>query len=895
MPKNVTTQINNNRFLDGVNMVWLAEGTFDQSGVDTITKRYGSRAITIGNAYEDSLAPNGLDFGMNTVVPRGGIASVASQTMRIQDEEAISQLADTYVLQNDEIVFSICFIDGTQATGDILEIARGIIETHSASDNVWSIRLKDASKTQIIKFPTQLVEPTKYPNAFEFGQVLPIAFGNLNVGPLDGAGAPSALAPVRMTDVFALQGTAGLYNKTNTTAFQWYEGASAFAELLVAPQSAEVITVSDPTRKLMLRPVRAATSNDIADWQVVADGNKSAGVAVTAGQDLDLYLGGSPKLGELTGLSVVVTATGSYTVTVKDDTTVLTGPSLVSGTQTIPLTAADYTAWDLGLLNVEIDGSSNAVIKQIELDVRFSDFVAIQEQAPKIYQKVTGFSDEADNYRDGSSINWFAGEVLRNPVEILEAIFRSPDMLNLEQAKIKNGWITSRSSRSTWYFDFALASAVDSGFLSDYCMQAGLHLFPEEGGWSVAALDKARDVSHFWWGDYHMPVKNALKTPSSWQYDFKIDPAPISDVINEVAFRYKKSPAIDEYKAIKIASGQYRFSDTCTIVSAGATGTLTDSSGVFITKNVIEGEYVYVSGQKTYKVDTITDLNTLQISPADGSGDVIEETAVGFSPGTTYYLGPNINADALLSQLAYKTVQALGTRQQTFTDDGGFKSRLVKDDGTATLIVDHLMEWFSQPRDRLEFSLFHSAVNVQLGDIAYLDHPRLRTSKRPVALTTTIGVHTTVDTTIAVVNAGHFREDDYIFVVSILSGSTVVDEIPEAMKVTSVNVTTNILTVTRGMLNTLATPLSGGEIVRRCELKWMVTGVKPLTPSSPYIKVRVEQMPPSYLPVGVVVVAGSPTYAASTPEQITQSGYSTLYNGRVIDEQADSNVSYVSE
>ena len=889
MPKTVTTQINNNRFLDGVNMVWLAEGTFDQFGVATITKRYGSRAITIGNAYEDSLAPNGLDFGMNTVVPRGGIASIASQTMRIQDEEAISQLADTYVLQNDEIVFSICFIDGSQGASDILEVARGVIETHSASDNVWSIRLKDSSKTQLIKFPTQLIEPTKYPNAFEFGQVLPIAFGNLNVGPLDGAGAPSALAPVRMTDVFALQGTAGLYNTTNSTAFQWYDGASAFAELLVAPQSAEVITVSDPTRKLMLRPVRAATSNDIAGWQVVADGNKSAGVAVTAGQDLDLFLGGSPKLGELTGLSVVVTATGSYTVTVKDDTTVLTGPSSVSGTQTIPLTAANYTAWDLGLLNVEIDGSSDAVIKQIELDVRFSDFVAIQEQAPKIYQKVTGFSDVATNYRDATTITASAGAVLRNPVDILEAIFRSPDMLNLEQAKIKNGWTTAVSSRSTWYFDFALNSAVETSFLSDYCMQAGLHLFPEEGGWSVAALDKARDVSHFWWGDYHMPVKHALKDPSSWRYEFKIDPAPISDVINEVAFRYKKSPATEEYKAIKIASGQYRFSDTCTIVSAGATGTLTDSSGVFITKNVIEEEFVYVSGQKIYRVDTITDLNTLQISPASGSGSVIEETAA-----TKYYLGPNINAEALLSQLAYKTVQALGTRQRVFTDDGGFKSRLVKDDGTATIIVNHLMEWFSQPRDRLEFSLFHSAVNVQLGDIAYIDHPRMRTSKRPVALTTVSGAHTSSDTTIAVVNAGHFRDDDFITVVSILSGSTVVDEIPEAMKITSINTSTNIITVTRGVLNTLGQPLSGGEIVRRCELKWMVTGVKPLTPSSPYIKVRVEQMPPSYLPVGIVVAAGSPTFASSTPEQITQSGYSTLYNGRVIDEQADSNVSYVS-
>ena len=883
MPKAVTTQINNNRFLDAVNMVWLAEATFDQFGVSTVTKRYGSRAITIGSAYEDSLAQNGLDFGMNTVATRGGIAAIASQSMRLRDEEAISELADTYILQNDEIIFSICFIDGSQGTGDILEIARGVIETHSTSDNVWSFRLKDSSKTQLIQFPSQLVEPTKYPNAFEFGRVVPIAFGNLNVGPLDGAGTPSTLAPVRMTDVFALEGTAGLYNTTNTTAFQWYDGASAFAELLVAPQSAEVITVSDPTRKLMLRPVRAATSNDIAGWQAVADGNKSAGVAVTAGQDLDLYMGGSPKLGELTALSIVVTATGSYTITVKDDTTTLTGPSSVSGNQTVTLTAANFTAWDLSLLNVEIDGSSDAVIKQIELDIRFSDFVAIQEQAPKIFQKVTGFSDVTGNYRDGSTITASSGAVLRNPVDILEAVFRNPDMLNMVQAKIKNGWTTAVASRSSWYFDFALDSAVGTGFLSDYCMQAGLHLFPEEGGWSVAALDKHRAVSHFWWGDYHMPVKNASKDPSSWQYDFKIDPAPVSDVINEVAFRYKKSPATEEYKAIKIASGQYRFSDTCTIVSGGATGTLTDSSGVFITKNVIEGEYVYVEGQKIYRVDTITNLNTLQISPANGSGSVIAETAA-----KTYYLGPNINAEALLSQLAYKTVQALGTQQRVFTDDGGFKSSLVQDDSTATLIVDHLMEWFSQPRDRLEFSLFHSAVDVQLGDIAYIDHPRMRTSKRPVSLTTISGAHTDSDTTVAVANAGVFRDDDYIYVVS--TGT----KTPEAMKVTDINTSTNILTVTRGVLSTVGQALSGGETVRRCELKWMVTGVKPFTPSSPYIRVRVEQMPPSYLPVGIVVAAGSPTYASSTPEQITQSGYSTLYNGRVIDEQADSNVSYVS-
>ena len=78
MPRTVTTQVNNNRFLDAVNLVWLAEATFDQFGVSTITKRYGSRAITISsNAYEDSIAANGLEFGMNTVATRGGLAAIA--------------------------------------------------------------------------------------------------------------------------------------------------------------------------------------------------------------------------------------------------------------------------------------------------------------------------------------------------------------------------------------------------------------------------------------------------------------------------------------------------------------------------------------------------------------------------------------------------------------------------------------------------------------------------------------------------------------------------------------------------------------------------------------------------------------------------------------------------
>jgi hypothetical protein len=113
------------------------------------------------------------------------------------------------------------------------------------------------------------------------------------------------------------------------------------------------------------------------------------------------------------------------------------------------------------------------------------------------------------------------------------------------------------------------------------------------------------------------------------------------------------------------------------------------------------------------------------------------------------------------------------------------------------------------------------------------------------------------------------------------------------MKITAINTSTDDLTVTRGTLNTEGQALSGTETIQRCQEKWMVTGVKQISPSSPFLKVRVEQMPPSYKPIGQVVSASYSVYSVATEAEKAGSGFATQYNGKVVDAEADSNISYV--
>jgi|GEM_PF-6968621 len=873
--KTLAAQAEANRHLDAVEAVWLIEADFDMFQLASVARYWASRDFTLsGDAFEGILAEEGLDLGAQSVEARGGISSVSGGSISLRNEEEASAIADQYVLLNDQIAVSLVFVDGAQVAADAIELARYIVETHRTEGGEWTLTLKDGSRRLLRKFPNKLLEPVFYPNAYSWGKVLPVAFGNLNIGPTDGTGAPVSLAPVAVTDRFALQGTSGLYNKTFGALFQWYGQAGAFAEVMTISQSGATVTFANPSRRLVLRPVREKTSNDRTTWAHSADGDYSTSVSVGSGQNLDVFFSGAPKLGRLTALAVVIRATGTYTYTVKDDTTTLASGASVTGDQTIALVAANYTEWDLALLNVEIDGISSAAIKEIELRIDFNDFLAFQESEPALFQKVVGWQDQAANYYDGAVITG-AGTALRNPVHILQAVLRGKGLNELGTARIVNGWSAAATSREDWVFDFTLRESLDEGWLSSFCFLAGLHLFPEQGGWSVAALDKTRAPQHFFHGDYHLPVQGGDGPLSAWDYDLHIEPLDISSVLNEVALRYAPHSGTGEMKKARIASGQYRLSGTCTLTAAGL---LTTADANFST--VIAGEIVFIFGDREYRVLQIPTSTTLTVEAVDGGTPTASTSAQAF------WLGPNLDGRALVSQLAYKTVNALGTRQEIFTDDGGFKVPLLYDDDTAELLLDNLMEWFSQPRDRVQIAVGWSAVDVQLGDVVYFEHERLRQSQRPPTLNTLVGAHNAATTTLTLDEAGYGRQGDYFYLWSDATNR------PEAMRIEAVNLGANTWTVTRGMLSTQAQSFAGGEKVRRLQAKWMVTGLRPMLPTDPLVKLTLEQMPKSYFPVGRAVEDGYPDYADATDLQRIQSGWAAYPNGLVNPLDTQSDISY---
>jgi len=881
MARTLTAGQEAERVKDGVSGVWTVVATWDEFGEATTTKRWASRAYTLSsNTYAGIIAQNGLDFGMLRIKPNGGLAPVYSWTLKLRDEEAESTITDTHVVANDEVIVYFLFPTGSETDSDRIEVMRGVVERNTTRSNVWTLKIKDDSKKDLIQIPTTTLDPVTYPYAYSLGAIIPECFGNLNIGPDDVSNSIVSLARCRTTDRFALTASSSLKKKTGTTVYQWYSASHRFAKLVTTSELAGVVTVDDPARIMWLRPSRPKVSNDVSDWYDTVDSNASISAAIVNTDNLDVWLSGSPKLGAMTALSIKIKASGSYNYTIYNDTTSITGPTGVTGDTSYALTLGSFDDWALSLLNVEIDGTGNATIEEIYLQVEFDDFLAVSDEEPDLFQIVSGWEDLTTAYNDGAVVN-SSGSVLRNPVNILQALLRGSNLNNLPAASVDSTSFTiAEASRSSWNFDFVMDEQVSDQFLDKFCFEAGLYLWNIEGQWKCAAMDKSRVPEHFFHGGYHMPIVGSALEPMKQQYDLEITPVNASSIFNEIAIRYAPHPATSRPQKAEIASGQYRLTGTANTVEVGST--LTDASATFVTNGVIAGEHIYVSGDTLYSVTSITSETILVVAPVAG-GAVTDGTSV------TYYLGPNIDGDAFVSQQAYKVVNALGgNRQKTFLDDGGFKSQFIRNETTAGLLKDHAIEWFSQPRDRIKFSLSHDGILVEPGDFLYLDHPKLKSSQRATEVTLIIEAVDSSETVIDVTagEAGLLRADDYIYLQE--SNSTA----PECMKIISVDTGTDQITVTRATLNTKAQTFSTGVTIYHVTEKWVVTGVKPLSPTNTKIQIEAEEVPPSYFPVGVVVIDAAPDYSTATASQRAQSGFASLRNGRQVDTDPSSAISF---
>jgi len=402
MPKSIAgTTAATQKDLTGYKIVYLVEIDADEPDQSTTTQYYGSRKYTLGaNTYGDDMAIDGLALSWSRLRVGGGLAEVSGVQLSLRNEEKESNLVDTYFLENDELRVYVIFVTGSETASDKIELARAVIENYPFDPRQWNIDAIDGSDKDFREIPAKIIDLVDFPDASldALGKVIPVAFGTLNVGPYDNAGAPANLAPCRLVDIFQRKYTSGLQNDVYGQPYQYYPQARRFAEIVNYTQTGGYFTVDDAARTIRLAPVLPDGTNDVSGWKAVADGDTSAGVDIVNTDNLDVLICGTPKLGTITSATVEIQASGGYTYTIKLAGVTKHGPTAVSGNQSITLTAAttDHADdWDFENYSVEIDGTGNATINEIYLELNYDD----QQTADR--QSLVVFQSQSDRVRRG--------------------------------------------------------------------------------------------------------------------------------------------------------------------------------------------------------------------------------------------------------------------------------------------------------------------------------------------------------------------------------------------------------------------------------------------------------------------------------------------------------------
>lgn len=889
-------------------LLYLIEVDADVPGGATTTLRYGTRKYTIpstSTTYDDKLREGGIDLGWHQARIGGGLADVSGFSYVIANEgKESATLSDSYFLENDPVRVYLIFIgSGTPETAaDKIEIARGVIENYPFGMRDFSFDVIDGSDQDFNEFPTRDINLIEHPYApiNSLGKKLPVAFGNLNVAPFAGAGLAPLLSPTQNIDIFLRKYTSGTVNDSYSTLYQYYANARRLSEVLSSTQTGTYRTVNDGTRKLILSPVMPKSTNEVADWWKVADGKYSGSdtttVTLALNTDLDVYIGGCPKLGSVTAVTCeILSAVGSWDYNVLIGSSSLASASGVSGNQSITLAASTWdTDWDFERVSVEINGTGAATITEIYLDVRYDDQQTAAAESLPIFQSTVGFEDVTGNYNDGAVIS-SSGTALRNPVDVLHAIFRGKDLLDLPAADINTASFTAAKANRTvaggniadWYFDFVLDQPVNIEFLNEFAFQAGLHLFKDfQGKWKVVSQDKDRTPTQSFWADHNVALRNPNATPEEWEYDVEFARTPIRDIINEVALRYRLDRTTGEYTKLSVASGRYRTTGTGQLTAAGL---FTDSSANFSTNGAVVNDTLYIEGDKAYTVSAIA---------PSGSTTLTLTSSTGINPhttNTTYYVGTNLTGEMLRSQLRYKTTNPLGQELKDYTDIGGYTSDLIADDATAAAFVSHLVSLRSQRRLQIEFGTWLNAVDVELGDTVWFDHPWLPVTRRPVLLATLGAALTNVATTVTVQNgeASLFRE--------VGSGTTEKDFIKIDNEVMRVETTVtsgsgNTITVTRAQCGTQgAAHDDDAPVYHLNRVRWEVVGIQ-YDVDNAGIRIQAQETPPAFAPEGRAVSSSDysgVTFDTATETQRVQAGWASPFNGLMIEDDEFSNFSNV--
>ena len=840
-----------------VDIVYLLEiDATDAEGSGT-TLYYASRKYTLGAAtYSDVFVPSGIKAGWTKLRERGGLAAVSSFGCTFNNLEQFVDLQDTYVLDNDVVRLYVIFVTGAESDSDKVLLAEGVIEEGGSDVRTWAIRCIDASIRDFREIPTQKVNLTQHPYAplSEFGKVIPYTFGTFQGNPLT-SGDPH-VAAMRCLDLYSRTYTYGYFSGIAAAAL--FEepadviGPPSISFLQGVDQHGTDVMIGYVAARRIVNnqrltypaPIRPSSTNDVSTYRNAVDFLGTTYATILSGETLVLGWAGIRTLGKMFSLSLVMSPNGgnvgSFTYTVKYDAAVL-ATATVGAFTSVNLTSIIATyfseAWSLEHLTIEItpSASTSVLMSYIYLGI---GFYAIEEGSQAEVRRVfaTGTGTESSTDIQNYVISGTADTLAENPVEQLALVLSGTDLYDRPQSEINTAsFDTAHAARDgTYEFSFQLMETVTWDYWNRFCFESALHLFKDwEGKWKVIARDKDAPAQHYISQDWVM-LRDA-KNPNS-EPDVRVTKTPTRSVLNEFIIRYAFNPMTGKYQKTKMRSGQYRYTGTCAIDATA--GTLTDASATFSTGDfpVFVGEYVYVSGNYTVLVDAVDSDTQLSVSIVDS--DQLETVAAA-----TYYGGPSISAKCVRSYLRYKTVNALGGEFDPLTREGGWPSDFIYDDTTVDAVLDYLEDWFTQRKLVVELASFWNALDVEVGDVCYLQCPAIPNRRDAIQVGTLDGAINDSVTTITLDTTAYVRDGDYLGIGT------------EAVLVTAEPVAANEnLTVTRGQVNTDAAAHTSGAVVYLLEQKWEVTGTKPDVPKS-QLRIELTEMPRAVYRVGAAMAS----------------------------------------
>jgi len=734
---------------------------------------------------------------------------------------------------------------------------------------------KDGTRATLRDVPQEVADFVRFPNMpiNNVNTPLPVPFGSMDTEPFNITGSRVILAPCINTDIFLNQYTSGLLVKTYGQPYVFYRSARMWAKVSDYTQASEFFTIDSSKRYTESRPIRKSSTNDVAGWSAVIDGSHSVGATVVNTDNLDLDMRGAPKLGTVsaavaTTIEVKATDPTAYGYIIsKTGETNITGSD--TGDVSIDISSWDLSNWDFENITIKLDITGAGTVEEVYMALTFNEQETGDRLAYPVFQAISGYEDVAAQYEDGVVIN-STNLMLEIPIDVVLALLRDKRTgMRIEVAEIDlTNIVAERAKISTWKFAFSPSGTLDTTALSQVCEQGKIRLYRNfDGKWKFSVFDKEDAPVGAFFHDTNIAVRNAdVRNVSDSLSSMRVWQSPMSEILNEWQVSYGWDASIGEYTEVLISSPHYLLTGTG-VIDPDA-GTLTDASATFVTDGVQVGYKAVVVRDVTYTVDVVTET-VLDISPPVGEsyGDRTD----------TYYIGPNTQWDCLRSWQKYKIIQRRV-----------IESRVIQDDTTATNLLTHLVEYWSQRRVMVTFRTWLNACDLELGDFITMDHKDLPPNKQPIHMGKLNNAATKVATTLDMNGTGALlvRADD-VLIIRPANG----DNYREVLTVVSVDDGTGIVTVTRTAAGTTARAWAAGALVQRVIVKFEVVALK-LIPERFEIEITARETPRHYVPVGHAAPDGTPDYASASAVQRASYGWSSYPNGEASWLDEDSSISF---